>query len=101
MDGYIEVKVADPDKWELEHRVAWETVNGKIPKGYMVIHRDNNKANNSIDNLLLVKRSTNAVLNHTGLYRYDGRFKETAVRIAELKEASVEAKNRRQLSGCL
>lgn len=93
--GYIEVKVADPDKWELEHRVAWETVNGKIPKGYMVIHRDNNKANNSIDNLLLVKRSTNAVLNHTGLYRYDGRFKETAVRIAELKEASAEAKNRR------
>ena len=94
-DGYVEIKVADPGKWELKHRIVWDAANGKIPKGYIVIHRDNDKANNSIDNLLLIKRGTNAVLNHTGLYRYNGRFKKTAVRIAELKEASSKAKNRR------
>lgn len=93
--GYIEVKVADPGKWKLKHRIVWETVNGKIPKGYIIIFRDNNKTNTSIDNLLLIKWNTNVVLNHTGLCRYGGEFKETAIRIAELKVASTKAKNRR------
>lgn len=55
-DGYIEVKVADPNKWKLKHRVVWESVNGKIPKGSIIIFRDNDKSNTDIDNLLLIKR---------------------------------------------
>lgn len=94
-DGYVEVKVADPNKWRMKHRVVWESVNGKIPKGYIIIFRDNNKTNTNIDNLLLIKRGTHAVLNHTGLCEYSGEFKETAVRIAELKTVSHEAKRRK------
>lgn len=94
-DGYIEVKVADPNKWKLKHRVVWESVNGKIPKGYIIIFRDNDKSNTDIDNLLLIKRGTHAVLNHTGLCEYSGEFKETAICIAELKAATSRAKNRK------
>ncbi len=94
-DGYIEVKVADPNKWKLKHRVVWESVNGKIPKGYIIIFRDNDKTNTDIDNLLLIKRETHAVLNHTGLCEYSGEFKETAICIAELKAATSRAKNRK------
>lgn len=94
-DGYIEVKVADPNKWRLKHRVVWEAVNGKIPKGNIIIFRDNNKTNTNIDNLLLIKRGTHAVLNHTGLCEYSGEFKETAICIAELKAATSRAKNRK------
>ena len=25
-DGYIEVKVADPNKWKLKHRIVWEEI---------------------------------------------------------------------------
>lgn len=95
VDGYIEVKVADPNKWKLKHRVVWESVNGKIPKGYIIIFRDNDKTNTNIDNLLLIKRGTHAVLNHTGLCEYSGEFKETAICIAELKTAASKAKNRK------
>lgn len=94
-DGYIEVKVADPNKWRLKHRVVWEAVNGKISKGYIIIFRDNDKTNTNIDNLLLIKRGTHAVLNHTGLCEYSGEFKETAICIAELKAATSRAKNRK------
>lgn len=95
VDGYIEVKVADPNKWKLKHRVVWESANGKIPKGYIIIFRDNDKTNTNIDNLLLIKRGTHAVLNHTGLCEYSGAFKETAICIAELKAVTSKAKNRK------
>lgn len=94
-DGYIEVKVADPNKWRLKHRVVWEAVNGKISKGYIIIFRDNDKTNTDINNLMPIKQGTHAVLNHTGLCEYSGEFKETAVRIAELKTVSNEAKRRK------
>lgn len=94
-DGYIEVKVADPNKWKLKHRVVWESVNGTIPKGYIIIFRDNDKTNTDIDNLLLIKRRTNAVLNRTGLCEYSGEFKETAICIAQLKAATSSAKAER------
>lgn len=93
--GYIEVKVADPDKWKPKHRVVWESVNGEIPKGYIITFRDNDKSNTNIDNLLLIKRNTHAVLNHTGLCEYNGEFKETAICIAELKAATSKAKSRK------
>lgn len=95
VDGYIEVKVADPNKWKLKHRVVWESANGEIPKGYIIIFRDNDKTNTDIDNLLLIKRRTHAVLNHIGLCEYSGEFKETAICIAELKAVTSRAKNRK------
>lgn len=91
-DGYIEVKVADPNKWKLKHRIVWEKVNGPIPKGYIIIFRDNDKTNTDIDNLLMIKRGIHAVLNHTGLCEYSGEFKDTVIKIAELKVATSKAK---------
>lgn len=93
-NGYVEVKVEEPNKWRMKHRVVWESVNGKIPKGCIIIFRDNDKTNTNINNLLLIKRSTNAILNHTGLYVHSGELKETAVHIAELKTASSKVKRR-------
>lgn len=36
------------------HRVVWEFYNGKIPKGYHIHHIDNDRTNNSIDNLQMI-----------------------------------------------
>lgn len=94
-DGYVEVKVADPNKWRLKHRVVWETVHGKIPNGCIIIFKDNNKRNVNRDNLLLIKRDAHAVLNCTGLCQYKEEFKETAIKIVELKIASSNAKKRK------
>lgn len=86
--GYVEVKVAEPNKWKLKHRVVWEAANGKIPRDYIVIFRDNDKTNTDIGNLMLIKRGTNATLNHLGLCEFAGEFKDTAVAIAELKHVT-------------
>lgn len=91
-DGYIEIKVAEPNRWKLKHRVVWESVNGPIPKGYIIIFRDNDKTNTDISNLLMIKRGTHAVLNHTDLHEYSGDFKDTAIKIAELKIATSKAR---------
>lgn len=39
------------------HRLEWEKHNGKIPEGFIVHHKDENKLNWSIENLELLSRS--------------------------------------------
>lgn len=36
------------------HRSVWEYYNGKIPKGYEIHHKDRNKDNNDISNLIML-----------------------------------------------
>jgi predicted nucleic acid-binding Zn ribbon protein len=47
------------------HRYVWEKYNGEIPKGYAVHHKDNNKGNNDISNLELIKKEQHAHLHGT------------------------------------
>lgn len=56
-DGYIEVKVSEPNKFVLKHRMFWEQVNGPIPKGYNVQFRNGNREDITADNLYLISRS--------------------------------------------
>lgn len=94
--GYAEVKVAEPDKWGLKHRIVWEKANGPVPEGYIIIFRDNDRTNTDINNLLMIKRGIHAVMNRTGLCGCSGEFKDTAVKIAELKSAAGRARKRRK-----
>lgn len=56
-DGYLEVKVEEPNKWDLKHRIIWQQANGSIPDGYNVQFKDKNPLNLTIDNLYLITRS--------------------------------------------
>jgi phage protein len=84
VDGYIEIKVKDPGTWKLKHRVIWEEHNGEIPQGEIVIFRDNNPLNCTIDNLMLISKGENVRVNAMGGGCYTGQAKETAVAIARL-----------------
>ena len=42
VDGFVEIKVADPNKWDLKSRVIYQEKYGKIPKGYKIIYLDGN-----------------------------------------------------------
>ena len=84
VDGYIEIKVAEPNKWRLKHRVVWEKENGPIPEGYIVILKDGNRLNTDVDNLMLAKRSWHARKNQ--IFPGIGPdLIETAYKYAELK----------------
>ena len=62
-DGYIFVKIADPNKWKLKHVAIYEEHYGPVPKGYKVIFLDKNRRNFNIENLALVSNGEMAILN--------------------------------------
>lgn len=84
IDGYIEVKIAEPNKWKLKHRAVWEENYGKIPKNQCVIFLDGDTTNVEIENLALVDRHTNLLLNQHEL-RFDNKeCTESGILIAEI-----------------
>lgn len=91
-DGYIEIKIAEPNKWMLKHRFIWQQVNGAIPNGHILIFRDNDKSNIALENLMLITRNENAVINHMGLSETLGETKELAVTYAKLVSTAHQRK---------
>lgn len=85
-DGYIKIKVAEPNKWELKHRVVWEQHHGQIPKGGVIKFIDDDRQNCAIENLILISQQENAVIN-----RYyanaPAEYKPTTVQLARIKMA--------------
>lgn len=97
IDGYIEIKVAEPNKWMMKHRYVWEQIHGKIPDNHVLIFRDNNKTNVTQDNLLLISRGENALLNQRGLSNTIDEAKDAAVNYAKLsKLISKKQKDRKK-----
>ena len=84
-DGYIIVKVGEPDAWKHKHRVVWEKVNGPIPEGHKIVFLDGDKNNISIDNLKIVSSGALAIVNrHIGLSD-DEQLNETIYNTADLQ----------------
>lgn len=63
-DGYIMVKVAEPNKFRLKQLVVWEEHHGKVKEGYNLRFLDNDRTNCNIDNLMSIPRSVNAIVNN-------------------------------------
>ena len=55
--GYLQFEISR--KGYLVHRVAWEIVNGPIPKGMQIDHINHDRTDNRIENLRLVTASQN------------------------------------------
>lgn len=89
-DGYKMIKVSDEggysDRWKLKHRVMWERENGKIPHGYNLMFLDGNKLNDSIDNLILIRRCELSRLNKQKLIKEDPEFTKVGVNIVRIQQ---------------
>jgi len=51
-------------KWKLYHRHVWEKVHGPIAPDSCIRFRDGNSLNCELDNLMLITRRQNAMMNH-------------------------------------
>ena len=91
-DGYLEVKVADPNKWRGKHILIWEAANGPVPKGHVVIFGDGNKRNFDINNLLLISRAQLVRLNQNKLIQNDIELTKTGIIIADIHNKIGERK---------
>jgi len=93
-DGYLKVKIAEPNKWRQKHILVWEKHNGPIPEGFMVTFKDQDHANCSIENLALISKSENAIMNVQGLRSEDPKLTETGILLAKLKHKVSQAEKR-------
>lgn len=84
VDGYVEIKVTDSNKWRLKHQVVYEQGKRPISKGHAVIFGDGDKLNLNIDNLLLVSRAQLAILNRNRLIQKDADLTKSAIIITDL-----------------
>ena len=89
-DGYIEVKVADPNKWETKNKIIYKQYFGSIPKGYKVIYADGNKLNNDINNLILVSNNEELIMNKHRLRTEDIELTKTGYLIAKVIDKTNE-----------
>lgn len=94
-DGYIEIKIAEPNIWRGKHIIIWEKHNGPVPKGHAVIFGDGNRKNLDIDNLILVSRQQLLALNKYGLIKNDADLTRTGVVIADLRQKISERSTKR------
>ena len=95
VDGYHEIKVEEPNKWQLLHRVIYEKAKGPIPKGSKIIFADGNKDNLDLDNLVLVSSSEELILNRNKLITDDKEMTKTGVLIAKVIDKTNKVKNER------
>lgn len=95
IDGYWEIKIREPNKWELKHRYLYKKLKGDIPKGHKVIFADGNKNNLDIDNLILVSNSEELIMNRNSLRFDDKELTKTGSIIAKVMDKTNKVKNER------
>jgi hypothetical protein len=99
-DGYVDIKIADPNKWRAKHLIVWEFAYGPVPEGYAVLFGDGDRFNFKLENLVLVSRKELAVMNHRGLIQKDTELTKTGVLIAQIVLKSGERKINQRKSIC-
>lgn len=74
--GYIEIKVAEPNRWRLKHRVIWEQVNGTIPRGFNVQFKNHNRQDCRIENLYLISKAEQMAKENSFWAKYPKEIQE-------------------------
>lgn len=71
-DGYLRIKIREAEHkkevtgygntrvWPLYHRYLWEQAHGPIPTGHLVVFRDGNRGNVTLENLEMISMGENA-----------------------------------------
>ena len=67
------------------HQWVWINIHGEIPKGYHIHHKDGNKSNNLIENLLLIRP-----LQHVNLHMTDERRERQREQMEKIRPLTKE-----------
>lgn len=83
--NYYYIKTRDQG-WELLHRYIWRLAKGPIPENCNVQFKDGNPLNVTLDNLYLISRGDQAIINHRGGIKIPHELHETLLLIAQIKK---------------
>lgn len=96
-DDYVDIKIADPNKWRGKHLIVWEKHHNRpVPKGHAVIFGDGNRRNFNPDNLILVSRGQLAIMNKNGLIQNNAELTRTGVILADIYRKIGERKRNKR-----
>lgn len=90
--GYVRVKTAQPNTWEMKHRLVWEAANGPIPEGHKIIHLDGNGLNNDLDNLEMIDNVTQMELNRQRRASKNAEITKAGITLAKISIKARELK---------
>ena len=97
VDGYTEIKIAEPNRWALYHRHLYEEEHGeKLKKNEAVIFADGDKTNFDIDNLVKVSRANLLYLNNNDLIFDDPDLTKAGVNVSKVAEKIFDLKRKEQ-----
>lgn len=85
-DGYVMVKVAEPNVWQYKHHVAYGE---PVPTGHKVIFLDGNKYNFERDNLQLVSNAE--LMSKNTMHRYPPELVRLLKTLNKLKKRVANA----------
>lgn len=88
VEGYIEIKIAEPNVYELKHRVVWAEKYGPIDSKTIIRFIDNNRQNVALENLEAVTSKEHLILNKNNYKDLPNELKPTMKIIAKLEAAS-------------
>lgn len=93
-DGYTLIKVPEANpytnaqtRFKLKHVVIWEKEHGPVPKGQIIIFKDGDKTNITIDNLQSVSRSELLRLNRCNYKNIHNELKPALFSLVKLEVA--------------
>ena len=92
-DGYIEIKVADPNEWKLKHRWIWEQDHGEIPKDHIIIFLNQNREDIRIENLACISTAENGIMSKKKLHTKNAEITMSGTVIAKL---GIAIKNKKE-----
>ena len=96
-EGYTLIKIAEPRKWALKHRIIWEEhYKKKVPRDCVIIFADGDKSNFNIENLICVSRKELRVLNKCSLIKNDAELTKTGLNVAKIRIKLAELKKEKK-----
>jgi hypothetical protein len=95
VDGYVYVKIAEPNKWRQKHVLIWEAANGPKPKDNRILFGDGDRLNFDLDNLILVTPAQMVRLNQRHLIQNDADLTRTGLQVVDIINKIGELKRRK------
>lgn len=87
VDGYKEIKIAEPNEWQLYARYLWEKEHGeKLTPNDVIIYADGDKENFDIDNLVKINRANLIHLNRNNLIFNEPELTKAGVNVSKIVE---------------
>lgn len=86
-DGYVLIKVEEPNVWMHKSRKIWQDAGRELPDGHTLMFSDGDRSNVTLDNLLLVSRGQLAIANKNKLFHKDKSLNESVLKYIDLKIA--------------